>query len=172
MPKYTTKTYHEEYTREDGTTTVRDVKKTVKISMEDNPFFMTFLKCMRWQWGLKGETSIRVIELMMNSAEYNTGIVDLSTDVREHIRQELGISNPALSRALAELLQSGAIKKMTRRDNITGEIKESKCRYMINPELFWKGELNKREQLIITFQAKYSDDIDTRYSEEDIPPEE
>lgn len=171
MAKFTTSTIHEEYIAEDGSKSVRDSRKVVKFTTEDNPFYMTFINFVGWMWELKGEITIRVLTQLMGKAQYNTGTVNLSSADRDDIMDALHISSPALSRAISELVSKGVIAKVTKTDKNTGEVKEYKGRYMINPQMFWKGELDKRKELLVTFSTTYIEDpITNKYSPEDVPP--
>lgn len=171
MPKFTTNSMHEERITNEGERVIRDIKKTVKFTTEDNPFYMTFLNFVGWMWSLRGEVTIRVLMQLMERAKFNTGVVDLSAADREDIMEMLGINGPALSRSIAELIAKDAIAKVTKVNKVTGEIKECKGRYMINPQMFWKGELDKRKELLVTFSTTYIEDpITHKYSPEDVPP--
>ena len=72
---------------------------------------------------------------MCRHVEYNTGYVDLSTDIRNKIAEELQIEKKSITGALSILKKSGII---------AGE----KNKFQINPELFWKGDHKLREELL------------------------
>lgn len=70
---------------------------------------------------------------------------------------ELDIKKSSLTQAINQLTEVNAIIPQTIVDQSTGEIKTLKGEYIINPEMFWKGDLKKRKDLIVTFQSSYED---------------
>ncbi len=71
--------------------------------------------------------------------------------------EELGIKKSSFTQALNQLIENKALFQETVVNSSTGEIKPVKGDYTINPEMFWKGDLKKRKDLIITFQSSYED---------------
>lgn len=157
--------------RSDGSVEIRETVKKIEITTDKDPFYMTFLNFVSWMWDLRGNVSLQVMSRLMQIAEYNSGLVKLTAGEREDMLEEMHISSPAFSRAIAELISKGALAKVTKTNTSTGEIRVLKGQYMINPRMFWKGDLSKRQTLMITFETKYNDMIETRYDENDIPKE-
>jgi len=88
---------------------------------------------------------------MCQNAEFNTGRVAITVGKRKEIMQKLDIGTNSISAYL---------KKMKELKIITGKDGE----YMINPKIFWKGDLNTRrnflenKELRITFDLVDKDD--------------
>lgn len=78
---------------------------------------------------------------MCRHVEYNTGYVNLSSDIRKEISEELDIERNTITSALSILKKSNII---------SGE----KNKFQINPELFWKGNHELREDLLKTDEIK------------------
>lgn len=93
----------------------------------------------------------------MEIAEFNTGEITLSSGVRKQIEEELGLSSATFTRALNDLIDNNAIYRVyvDKTDKSSGEISkvELKGQYKVNPEMFWKGELKKRKNMIVTFKS-------------------
>lgn len=157
MSKHFIETGGETYVDQFGNQQYRDYKKVIEIGLGDDPFYLTFIRYVGWMYDIRGNVALNVMAKLMEFAEFNTGIVNLSPAMRRKIKDEVGIGAPALTRALALLTEKGAIKQASYTDKKTGEIKKSRGEYMINPQMFWKGELSKRKGLIVEFRAIYED---------------
>lgn len=72
---------------------------------------------------------------MCKRAQYNTGVVNISAADRKEICEELNITNNAIT---------NNFKKRRDLSLITGD----KGRFTINPQIFWKGEMKVRNQLL------------------------
>lgn len=143
---------------EDGRTEVFETEKVIKFDTTKDPFYMTFLNFVKWMYGLKGIAPFKVLLHLINIAEFNTGRVHLSTGERRIMLNTLEISEVALYQALKQLLEVGAIKRVYYVDKKTGEQIEMKGEYLINPEMFWKGELTKRKELTVIFKSDIVED--------------
>lgn len=167
MSKHVVESYESEFVNEFGFAEKRTGKKVVEIDTSAEPFYITFLNYVGWMYDIRGNVALNVMAQLMDLAEFNTGLVNLSTDSRRRIMDSVGISGSALSRAVSVLESKGAIAKHRYVNKRTGEYVESKCSYVINPEMFWKGDMKSRNRLVVTFKAIYSDDEpvpDGRYS--------
>lgn len=145
-------------TTPDGRQETFDSKKVIQIDTSKNPFYLTFLNFVKWMYDIKGNAPFKVLIHMMNIAEFNSGRVHLSMGERQIMMRTLGISEVSMYAAIKQLAECGAIKRVFHVDKSTGEQLELKGEYIVNPEMFWKGDLSKRKHLTITFQSDPVDD--------------
>lgn len=143
----------------EGRQEIFETEKVIKFDTCKDPFYMTFMNFVKWMYGLKGTAPFKILLHMMNIAEFNTGRVHLSTGERRIMMSTLELSEVSLYQALKQLLEVDAIKKVYHTDKRTGEQFEVKGEYVINPEMFWKGELSKRKELTVIFKSEcFNDD--------------
>lgn len=161
MGRYITTKSHDVHEDSLGNRFTRDYQKVVEIDTASDPFYITFLNCVGWMYNIRGNVALNVMASLMEQAEFNTGIVSLSPASRRRIKESVGISDSALSRALNVLVERKAIAKTQYPDKETGELRESKGEYIINPEMFWKGDLKKRTGMVISFRSIYGDEPQT-----------
>lgn len=83
-------------------------------------------------------TTLKVLYKLLEMAEFNTGDVSLSTGKRAEIMKALNISRSALTQAITQLVNSGALVQKYLVDTETGEITDQPVRgeYQIDPEMF------------------------------------
>lgn len=106
-------------------------------------FYMSFIEFMSPYFSLKGDLSKRLCILLCCMAEYDTGIVNISTYNRQEICNDLEISKSQLSRSFNELKDKGILREI------------GKGSYFINPLLFWKGDLLRRIDAIQDFYVEF-----------------
>lgn len=140
---------------ENGIERVRTTTKQFVYKSEEAPFYNVFIDYVRWMYSINSIVTLKVLLRMLELAEFNTGKVQMTAGARKDIVEAIGIKQPALSRSLKELVESGAVMKLYDTDRATGEQKERRGEYSINPQMFWKGELSKRKELIVEFRAVY-----------------
>lgn len=109
--------------------------KTFSRKIEPDKFYMTFIEFIAPLFSLKSDKTINVMTYLCSHARWNTGDIDMSALRRKEIMKEVDISYVYLSKCLAQLQGKGLIK-----------IKEG--RITINPAVFWRGDLNMRNQLL------------------------
>lgn len=158
------------YKDENGIERKRTISKEFHHKSDQDPFYMTFIDYVKWIYGLTTITTLKVLYKLLEIAEYNTGEFSLSPGKRQEIMESIGIKKSAFTQALNQLVEAGAIEQkikvdehgtpITTTDPDTGEQVNEIVRgeYRVSPEMFWKGELKKRTELKITFEAKYEDD--------------
>jgi len=135
---------------------------------EEEPFFQVYVNYIGWMYGIHGGAPQAVLLYFMENADYNTGIVHFTSKSRKRLLSLTGLSRTGLYKALKHLEKMKAIApiKDYDDDNAGGE-------YMINPQMFWKGEKDLRRNLIVTFKAAINDDVDIDgFTVVDTPPEE
>lgn len=141
---------------EHGTERVITSKKVFRHKTDGENFYMVFVNYVQWMYDLKGVVPLKVLHSLLEEASVNTGKVSLSTGKKQQIINKLGISRCAFYKAVYQLVEVNAIKKVYYTDADTGEEKESPGDYYINPEMLWKGDKEKRTELRVTFEAIYS----------------
>lgn len=163
------------YKDENGIERKRTILKEFKNKTDQDQFYMTFIDYIKWIYGLTSITTLKVLYKLLEMAEYNTGEFSLSPGKRQDIMDAIGIKKSALTQALNQLVESGAVEPRYRVDESGNPIykvdKETgeqtldivKGDYRISPEMFWKGELKKRTELKVTFEAKYMDDNEKEF---------
>lgn len=118
-----------------GQVITETTSKTFKVRTTSEEFYFTFLTLIKNIVGLKSIVDVKVLYALCNLAEFNTGIVSLSTNKRNEILSFLDITYHTLSNSLTRLKKNGFI--VVNKGDIT-----------INPQYFWKGDLKTRENLL------------------------
>ena len=86
-------------------------------------------------FNLHSDVARSILDWMCMRAEYNSGVVDLSTSKRQKMCSDLSITSNQVTNNLKKLKELGLI---------TGE----KGEFTINPEIFWKGDTKTRQQVL------------------------
>lgn len=110
-------------------------EKTYIVKTKADNFYMSFIDNMAGFFELTSATSIKILTILCNMAEFNTGVVRITSEDRKEIIDILGIKNTHLSNYL---------KMLKDKELIYG----SGGKYVINPLIFWKGELKERTELL------------------------
>ena len=112
-------------------------------------FYMVFVNWISLEYKIKSNIAKSILVWMLTNAEYNTGKVMLPAATRSEICKQYDISNTGLSDAIKTLKDLGIIQG-------------KRGVFYINPELFWKGELSVRNQVLenskIVFTISIEDD--------------
>lgn len=114
-----------------------DSARTFTKKITEDEFYMTFIDYISPLFGLKPESAKSLLVWMCQHAEFNTGRVSLTTADRKEITKTLDLSNNSITNYL---------KKLKDLKLISGE----NGSYTINPQIFWKGDLNIRRELLKT----------------------
>ena len=120
---------------ETGEVLLQTTSKTFNIKVTSEEFYFTFLTLLKDVVGLKSIIDVKVLFALCNNAEFNTGIVSMSTNKRKEIMEFVGITYHTLANSLSRLKKQKFISDKNRD-------------YTINPIYFWKGDLKTREQLL------------------------
>ena len=112
-----------------------ETQKTFTKKVETDSFYMTFIDYVAPLFNLKSDAAKNVLNWMCCHAEYNTGKVQLTTNQRDLACKELGMKSNSLSNHL---------KKLKDLNLINGE----KGDFVINPQIFWKGDTITRNKLL------------------------
>ena len=124
--------------------------------MESENFYVVFANYVHWLYGLKGVVPVKVLHFLLEHAQVNTGRVALTPGMRKELVENLGISRGAFLQAITQLNEFGVLTKVYGVNRDTGEEYELRGEYMINPEMLWKGDKEKRKELKVTFEAIYT----------------
>lgn len=146
---------------ESGNERLVSTEKTIVHNVEPDAFYGTFFKYVEWMYDIHGGVPFQLILHLLNLAEFNSGRVVFSAAERKRFLKRAGCSRAALYNALKKLEEVGAIRSVTDVDTDTGEEEVARGEYVINPEMFWKGELSRRRTLRITFSSDYEGEFVT-----------
>lgn len=117
---------------------------TKKVNVEQ--FYMTFIKYIAPIYQLKSDTAKSVLNYMCSHAEFDTGKVKLTAGSRLEICKYIGISATSLTNNL------NLLKKL---NLISG----SKGDFIINPQIFWRGSMDTRDQILKNADIKVTFNI-------------
>lgn len=135
MARYQNVMSREYIDKETGQATQIELVKSFSYKCTEDSFVMMFYEYLRGTIDLKSFKAFQVLIELVNLADWNTGEVTLSPVKRKRICEILNISRCNLSTHLKALTNCGLI---------IGKQSD----YKINPQIFWKGELNKRKEII------------------------
>ena len=130
-------------------------KEFIHKATESEPFYMVFIDYVKWMYNVKSATTIKILHQLMEMADFNTGEVSLSPGKRKEIMNQFNISRSSFTQSLNYLIEQNILQQKFYVDKNTGELtnEEIKGEYRINPDMFWKGDLKKRKELRVTFEA-------------------
>lgn len=115
--------------------------KNFTVQTTTDKFYMTFIDFAAPLFDLKQGLDKALIAKLCCMAEFNTGIVKLTTQDRSDICKFLGISKQQLTNSL------GRIKKLNLLSGSNGN-------FLINPKIFWKGDMKSRSEALKDNQIK------------------
>lgn len=142
------------WTDENGRVQSSTTEKEFTYKTEEDSFYMVFFNFVSWMYGIKSVTALKLLALLLESAEFNTGRISISSGIRKALCSKLDVSSSMFSKALNELVDNNALLPY----EMDGEIIRGE--YTVNPNMFWKGDLRKRKDLQIVFRSK-EEDLDT-----------
>lgn len=120
--------------------------KTFTTQIKTESFYMTFIDYIAPLYELKSNSLKSLLTYLCEHAEFNTGKVSLTTAARKVACEHLGISNNTLTNYLKKLKDLNLI------DGKDGE-------FIINPQIFWKGDTKMRAQLLQNEEIKITFNI-------------
>lgn len=131
-----------------------EIKKVFNIKLgRKEEFFITYCNYMAWIYDLKYANDIKLMVEFCVLSEFDTGSVKLTKGSRKDIMLKLKMSNTDVSKS---------IRRLKEKSIISGEDGD----FVLNPALFWKGDSNKRLQMLkdrglsVTFGFKLDSDAD------------
>lgn len=124
---------NETTTVDQSTGEVLTTSKKFAVKIDSEEFYMTFVSCIAPIFKLKSAIEIKLLIWLCKEAEFNTGRVLITPEIRNELLVELGnIRSTQISKALSAL----ASKQL---------IKGTRGTYYINPSIFWKGHQDVRK---------------------------
>lgn len=104
-------------------------------------FYMVFIDNMSGLFNLTTLLDIKLLSKLCKEAQFNTGVINISTAFRIQLCKELNTTTQNIS---------NSIKRLKDKSLITGE----RGQYIINPLVFWKGSLDERTKLLNNKELK------------------
>ena len=134
MAKYEQSVIREIVDRETGEILTAETSKVFTKKITDDNFYMTFIDYVSPYFKLP-PNAMKVLTWMCKNAEFNTGKVTLASKTRDQLAKDTGISPTTITSNLSTLKKAKLI---------SGERGE----FIINPQIFWKGELRARREIL------------------------
>ena len=118
---------------------LKSYEATKVFTEKINPkkFFITFIGHMAPFYKMNPSVNAKILAWMCERAQFNTGKVLLTADEREELCKTLEISQSQLTHGLKKLREFKLIEGQSGRGT-----------FIINPDIFWKGELSERDKLL------------------------
>ena len=121
-------------------------QRTFTTNIKSESFYMTFIDYIAPLYELKSNSLKNLLTYLCEHEEFNTGKVSLTTAARKVACDYLGISNNTLTNYLKKLKDSNLI---------SGKDGE----FIINPQIFWKGDTKSRAQILENEEIKITFNI-------------
>lgn len=134
MAKYEQSTFREVVDKETGEVLQYENSKTFTKKVTEDNFYMTFIDYIAPFYKLP-PNAMKLLSWMCKNAEFNTGTISITPADRAIIVEETGISSTTISSNLSTLKTNKLIDG-------------GKGKFIINPQIFWKGELKARKELL------------------------
>jgi hypothetical protein len=126
---------NETTTVDEETGEVVTTSKTFAVKVARDEFYMSYISNMMGVFNLKSVVDIKLLTRMCMIAEYNTGRVLITSEVRKETGDLLQVSTQQITNSLYSL------KKL-------GLIKGNRGTYFLNPMVYWKGSNDVRDNLL------------------------
>lgn len=128
-----------------GEVTTIETAKVFTERVKEDSFYMTFIDFVAPLYKLTSETARKLLTWMCEHAEFNTGKIKLTSADRKEIVNEFKVTNNTITNCLSTL------KKLKLISGSSGN-------FEINPQIFWKGDLSIRRELLKDndFQVKFT----------------
>lgn len=145
--KWQTSTFKEVVDRETGEIVLTETSKCFTKKVDSELFYMTFIEYMSPLYNIKSDTAKSILNYLCMLAEFNEGKVYLTTNKRKTLCSDLDISTTSLTNNL----------KLLKKANL---ISGSNGDFIINPQIFWKGSVDTRRQLLQDAKIKITFNIE------------
>lgn len=106
-----------------------------RLSNSDE-FYMVFYNCIAIAHKIKSQKTMSLFHELCKHAQFNTGIVEVSTNVRRTVCKDADVNITNFSKHINILKEAGLIKD------------RGGCSYIINPQAIWKGDLKQRDKML------------------------
>lgn len=124
---------------------VRLMSKTYNTKVKVKEFYATFIDHVQFLYTLNN-TEKNIMIYCCNNAKFNSGEVRITPQDRIEMMAFFNVKKAALS---------NNIKSLISKNLLIGQ----KGKYLVNPELFWKGTFDGREDIlansVVTFHVNY-----------------
>lgn len=107
---------------------------TVKLGRKEE-FYITYCNYMAWIYDLKYANDIKLMAEFCSLSEFDTGVVRMTKGTRKDTMEKLNMSSADISKS---------IRRLREKSIITGDDGD----FTLNPALFWKGDADKRVQML------------------------
>lgn len=140
-----------------------ETSKTFTTKVKSDRFFMTFVDFLSPFFDLKSDNARKILVWMCEHAEFNTGVVRLTSADRLQMAEDIDICPNTITNNL---------KKLKDAKLISGD----KGIFQITPVIFWKGSMDKRAELLedreiqITFGIEKLDENDDKVISSTLEP--
>lgn len=152
MGKYFIKSNKTEFVNPETGEINKYTKSMELVKEEAEPFFLTYSRQIISLYNLPFfNTTTKVFWKLLEYAEFNTGKVYMNANRRKEVMEICELSKASYYRAVEELVKADIIEKI-------GDT------YIINEEMFWKGDRQSREKLMqakmkLSMEAVYDEDV-------------
>lgn len=109
--------------------------KEFSIAINGDSYYYTFINMMSPFYEINCITDAKVLAYMCERCEFNTGIVKITPADRKALVALTGVMTQAISNAISRLRGLGLISG-------GGGV------YSVNPEIWWKGSMKTRSELL------------------------
>lgn len=125
----------------------------IQHNHKEEPFYKTYIDYVGWMYDINNGAAKSVLVYFMEHAEYNTGLVRFTAIDRKQLMMKLNLSRAGLYKAIKYLEKVSAVTSVEYEGAVGGQ-------YMINPQMFWKGDKNMRSDLMVSFCRIINDPVD------------
>jgi hypothetical protein len=129
--------------------------KSFAVQSSSEEFFMTFIGNLSGFFKITRGSDIKVLAKLCTVAEYNTGKVVLSTNMRQDMLADLGNDKP-----MSQQYFTNCLRRLKDLGLISGKGND----WEINPQIFWKGSTDARRKLLedegVNIRIKFAPKID------------
>lgn len=120
-----------------------ETQKVFTSKIKPDEFYMTFVDYIGPLYKITNGATKNLLIWLCQHANYNTGTVNLSASIRKQMCIDLNTTNSTISHGIKVLKDSKLL------DGEGGT-------FQINPQIFWKGELSKRKELLDNNEIRVS----------------
>lgn len=117
----------------EGVTTVTRKDYSMEVSIDE--YYYNFIKFISPIYELTCITDAKILAYMCENCEFNTAKVRITAADRKKLLGITGVKTQAISNAIARLKGLGLVSG-------EGGV------YMLNPEIWWKGNMKTRRELL------------------------
>jgi len=114
---------------------IQSTSKTFNTKVKAEEFFIVFLESIGHLIGIKSGVDRAVLDALCAVAEFDTGVVHLTSKMREKICELTELKYQTVANSLSFLRKNKFII-----------MDKGECK--INPEYFWKGSLEERSKIL------------------------